>query len=72
MAKIYRTSLAKRHLHEIDSYIAEGAPFYSTVFIDKLISAAEKIGQFPEIGRIVPEFDMADIREIFFHKYQLI
>lgn len=72
MAEIYWTSLAKRHLQEIDAYIAEGTPFYSIIFIDKLIASAEKIGQFPEIGRIVPEFDMADIREIFFHKYRIV
>jgi len=72
MAEIYWTSLAKRHLQEIDAYIAEGTPFYSIIFIDKLIASAEKIGQFPEIGRIVPESDITDIREIFFHKYRIV
>ena len=72
MAKIIWSGLAKEHLQEIDKYISEGSPFYSIIFIDKLIASVEKIGSFPEIGRIVPEFERDDLREIFFHKYRIV
>jgi plasmid stabilization system protein ParE len=72
MAKIIWSALAKEHLREIDRYISEGSPFYSVVFIDKLIASVEKIGAFPELGRIVPEFERDDLREIFFHKYRIV
>ena len=72
MAKIIWSGLAKEHLQEIDKYISEGSPFYSIIFIDKLIASVEKIGSFPQIGRIVPEFERNDLREIFFHKYRIV
>src|SRR5574341_995882 len=72
MAKIVWSALAKEHLREIDRYIFEGSPFYSVVFIDKLIASVEKIGAFPELGRVVPEFERDYLREIFFHKYRIV
>ncbi|MBI4691426.1 MAG: type II toxin-antitoxin system RelE/ParE family toxin [Nitrospirae bacterium] len=72
MAKIIWSNLAKEHLKDIDSYIAEGSPFYSIVFIDKMIASVEKVALFPLCGRVVPEFDREDIREIFFHKYRIV
>lgn len=39
MAKIIWSALAKEHLQEIDKYISKGSPFYSIIFIDKLIAS---------------------------------
>ena len=72
MAKIIWSELAKEHLRRIDEYIVEGAPFYSIIFIDKLIASVERLGQFPSSGRVVPEFGREDLREIFFHKYRIV
>ncbi|MFH0775006.1 MAG: type II toxin-antitoxin system RelE/ParE family toxin [bacterium] len=72
MAKIIWSDLAKEHLREIDSYISKGDPFYSVVFIDKLIASVERIRLFPKCGRVVPEFGRDDLREIFFHKYRIV
>ena len=72
MATILWSALAREHLREIDRYVSEGSPFYSIVFIDRLIGAVEKVGAFPHIGRIVPEFEREDLREIFFHKYRIV
>lgn len=72
MAKIIWSDLAREHLKDIYSYIAEGSPFYSIYFIDKLIASVEKIGLFPKCGRVVPEFERDNIREIFFHNYRIV
>ncbi|HAR46571.1 MAG: hypothetical protein A2X56_08100 [Nitrospirae bacterium GWC2_57_13] len=72
MAQIIWSALAKEHLREIDRYISEGSPFYSIIFIDKLSASVEKVGAFPRIGRVVPEFERDDLREIFFHKYRIV
>lgn len=72
MAKIVWSALAKEHLREIDRYISEGSPFYSIVFIDKMIASVEKVGSSPRIGRVVPEFEREDLREIFYHKYRVV
>ncbi|TAN44630.1 MAG: type II toxin-antitoxin system RelE/ParE family toxin [Nitrospirae bacterium] len=72
MAQILWSELAKEHLREIDAYIAEGSPFYSIIFIDRLIAAVEKVGMFPKCGRIVPEFGIESLREIIFHEYRIV
>lgn len=72
MAEIIWSDIAKEHLKEIDSYIAKGSPVYSVIFIDKLIVSVEKLEAFPKLGRIVPEFERDDVREIFFHKYRIV
>lgn len=72
MAEIVWSELAKEHLRDIDAYIAEGSPFYSIIFIDKLISSVEKVGAFPYCGRVVPEFGREDLREVFYHSYRII
>jgi plasmid stabilization system protein ParE len=72
MAEIIWSDLAKEHLREIDSYISKGSPFYSIIFIDKLIASVEKLKSFPRCGRVVPEFEREDLREIFFHKYRIV
>ena len=72
MAEIIWSRLAKEHLRRIDDYISEGSPFYSIAFIDRLIASVEKIGLFPDSGRLVPEFGKDNLREIFFHKYRIV
>lgn len=72
MAKIVWSDLAKCHLKDIDAYIAEGSPYYSIVFIDKLIASVEKIGVFPRCGRVVPEFERDDVREIIYCGYRIV
>jgi len=72
MAEIIWSELAKDHLQEIDSYISKGSPFYSIIFIDKLIASIDKLRLFPRCGRIVPEFQKENLREIFFHKYRVV
>ena len=72
MAEIVWSELAKKHLSEIDTYIAEGSPFYSIIFIDKLIAAIEKIGAYPRCGRGVPEFGQENLREVIFREYRIV
>lgn len=72
MAQIVWSGIAKEHLREIDAYIADGSPFYSIIFIDKLIASVEKVGAFPHCGRVVPEFGREDIREVFYHNYRIV
>jgi len=53
MAKIIWLALVKKHLQEeIDNYISEGPPFYTTsIIIDKLIASVERISSFRRIIR---------------------
>jgi plasmid stabilization system protein ParE len=60
-------------LSSIKAYIAKDSPPYARRFIERIFDAAEKLADFPELGRKVPEADYQDhIREIFFQNYRII
>ena len=61
-------------MENIRDYIAKDAPFYADQFIDKLMAATDKLADFPDIGRQVPEVENGDgnIRELIFHSYRII
>ena len=40
--------------------------------VDRLIGRSKQIGVFPLSGRIVPEFEVGQIREVFLRPYRII
>lgn len=66
---------SKQSLDDVDAiaaYIKRDSAFYAKAVVDKLISTAESLANYPEIGRIVPELKDALIRERFVYSYRLI
>ena len=55
---------ARLDLKELAAYIAESRPSASKRFIRNVFLAIEHLSDFPQFGRITPEFDDAAIREI--------
>jgi plasmid stabilization system protein ParE len=46
--------------------------YYATRFLERIIEAVEGLEQFPEMGRMVPEAEAENIRELLFHNYRII
>ncbi len=63
------TEPAANALQGIHDYIAKDQPFYAARFVDRLTVATEKLRDFPELGRIVPEAARTEIRELIFQGY---
>lgn len=63
---------ALEDIEAIASYIERDSPWYAQTVASKIISVAEAIPEFPEIGRIVPELGIGNIRERFVYSYRLI
>ena len=64
---------ARDDLREIAAYIARDQPTRARAFVLRLIDHAEgKIGAFPRIGRVVPEADDENLREVLFPPYRII
>ena len=59
-------------LRSIVSYIALYNPAKAREFGQLLIQKARLLEQQPEIGRIVPEFQDPNIREIMFRQYRIV
>jgi toxin ParE1/3/4 len=55
----------------IHDYIARDSKHYAERFIERLVAAVEPLGNFPNLGRVVPEGDDRH-RELLFRAYRLI
>ncbi len=53
--KVFWTENAARRLAEVEEYIARDNPGRAATFVDELIDAAERLGEFPDIGLPPPE-----------------
>jgi addiction module RelE/StbE family toxin len=66
------TESAVSDLQGIHDYIARDQPFYAVRFIERIVVTAERLRDFPELGRQVPETDKSDVRELIFQGYRII
>ena len=63
---------ARRDLRDIVRYISLDSPNRAVSFGQFLISSTKRLADFPDMGRIVPEFDDPDISEIVVRTYRVI
>ena len=63
---------ARGDLRDIVRYISLDSPERAVRFGQFLISNTKRLADFPELGRVVPEFDDASIREIVVRSYRVI
>ncbi len=70
--KIFWTKEALLRLQEIEEYISRDNPIVAIEFVDKLISVAETLIDYPDKGRIVPELSFENIRELIHKNYRIV
>jgi toxin ParE1/3/4 len=70
--KVIWTNESLNRLIEIEDYISKDSPKRAIKFIDRIINRGESLAQFPNIGRIVPEFSVPEIREILEQNYRIV
>ena len=63
---------ARRDLRDIVRYISLDSPDRAVTFGQFLLSSTKRLADFPKMGRVVPEFDDASIREIVVRSYRVI
>ena len=63
---------AKRKVSEHGEYIAQDNPEASSDWIEGILDEVERLKDFPEQGRRVPEAKRADVREIFFQSHRIV
>lgn len=66
------TPQAADDLEAVCLYIARDTPVAATVFAERVLRATAHLADFPEMGRIVPEWGRSEIREVFVYSYRLI
>ena len=70
--KIIWSPHAIDRITEIADYIAHDNVDASTKWIESLFTQVERLIEFPESGRIVPEINRDDIRELIYKNYRII
>ena len=70
--RVYWTDEALVHLDNIYRYIAEDSPVYARRMVDKITRRSRQIGGFPQSGRMVPEYQSIDIREVIEPPYRIV
>lgn len=70
--RIIWSPLAVDRASEIADYIAQDKPSAAEKWIDTVFSKVEQLKSFPEIGRIVPEINDSQFRELIYGNYRII
>lgn len=72
MTPVSWTPQAGDDLGAIFAYIVQDSEQYAWLTVRALISAAGRLHQFPEMGRMVPELNRTDIREVLWRSYRVV
>ena len=72
MAKVVWTGPALKDLEVIVRYIAMDSPRYAERFSKRLVQAPRALREYPSLGRIVPEYQLSNLRELIHGAYRII
>jgi toxin ParE1/3/4 len=72
MVKVVWTDLSTSDLKEIFDYIADDSVRYASITTNKIYQRVQPLGENPLLGRMVPEFNKKDIRELIEGSYRII
>lgn len=72
MADVVWRPQALRDLEAIETYYSEVAPDFASLFVAGAFEATERLSDFPNAGRIVPEIGDGAIRELIYRQYRII
>ena len=70
--KVSWTESSLSQLQTIHDYIAQTSPDYALRMIDRLTKRSIQISDFPYSGRMVPEYESNEIREVLEWPYRII
>lgn len=66
------TEPATADLDAIHDHIFVNSPLNAVRFVEALLAAVDPLGDFPAIGRAVPEAGRSDIRELAHQRYRIV
>ncbi len=72
MVKIVWTDLSAADLKEIFDFIADDSVRYASITTNKIYQRVQPLIENPLMGRMVPEFNKKDIRELIEGSYRII
>lgn len=70
--KVYWTSEARARLIEIQTYIARESPMVARDVVARILRRSRQLAVPPLLGRRLPEYPNADLREILERPFRII
>ena len=72
MVEIKWTDFAIENLNDIGDYIEKDSFRYAEIVVNSLFGAVDILEQYPQVGRVVPEFNNKNIRELIRGNYRIV
>ena len=72
MARLIWSPQSLRQLDEIAEYIAIDSPRQAKRVVQRILTSAERLITFPELGAVVPEFPNGGVREILVFRFRVL
>ena len=69
--RVYLTPSARESLRDISSYIEQFSPAAARRTRTRIIGRLRQLEEFPESGRIVPEYEVPAVRELIEGSYRI-
>ena len=63
---------ALRDLESIRDFIAQDSAQYADLVVERITAAVERLASFPQSGRVVPELQRPDVREVIHRPYRIV
>ena len=72
MSRIVWSPQSLRDVEAIRAYIAEDSPHYADLMVRRIVAVIERLTDFPESGRIVPERPTSLVREVIVGRFRVV
>lgn len=72
MTKLQYTNEASENIRDIFSALYDFSPAYADKWTDELARKIDLVLDFPEMGRMVPDAQVKNIREVFAGRYRVV
>ena len=70
--RVFWTDAALNQLEAIRDYLAETSPEYARRVVERLVNSSEQVAAFPRSGRMVPEYEIDEVRQVIEGSYRII
>ena len=70
--KIVWTADGAGSFEDVVEYISRDSVFYAGDFAEKILLSLEKLKSFPNMGRVVPEYNDPTLRELIYQNYRIV
>jgi plasmid stabilization system protein ParE len=72
MAEVIWSAEAIHDLEDIAAFIARDSEYQAAMFVQRLIDATDRLAEFPEGGRVIPELGATRFREVVEGGYRIM